>query len=782
MPPPVTPLLSPLSPRDALTSPVGPSYDAESTRSDKRTSFAARVLIPVLFVARFLFLPPVCAQVPQEAIHPTKTGQELITALQDAYTPIGTLGYDVARDSLFRYLDTRDGVLVGRYGGYTVDIGPEEDPTQAAYQDGAGLSTEHTWPQSMGADSEPAKSDMHALFPVKQTINAARSNHPYAEIPDADTDTWYWMSTSQSTIPTANLDEYSELDGTDGMAGPRFEVREDHEGNAARAAFYFYTIYKEQANENFFDVQKQTLLQWHQSDGVNALEYDLGQWIKSKQGTANPFVLDTTLVRRAFGAPSDVPVVQFATASQSVGEDDGTATLTVEIADPDGHAVDVDVVFDESQSSASAEDVGRFSTETVSFLSSASDGATQAVLISLTDDTDLEGLEDAVFALQSLTTSGDAQIGGRSSTVLNIADDENPLVVNEVLADPAFGTDGDANQDGTRSARDDEFIEIYNTAPTDSFDLSNYQYFDLGVGTRHVFPAGTVVPPEESIVVFGGGAPASHIPGIVQTASEGTLGINNEGDSLEIRDPSGRVMLAFSHEGRVEDESMTRDPDFTGPFVRHSSASGSGGAPFSPGRMTDETPLPVEIVALDAQWTGSHDVRLTWRTTSETDNAGFEVQRRSDTETEWTDLTFIEGAGTTTERQSYQFTDDAIPFDADRLQYRLCQIDTDGTETLTDAVAVERGPVTQLRLHGTFPNPTTGPVTVRYAIPKDTRGTARLELFDLLGRRVKIIDAQSEASGAQEVEVDLSGLPSGTYFLRMSVGQQMRNQSVTVAR
>lgn len=703
-------------------------------------------------------------------------------ALQEDYTPIGTLGYDVARDSLFRYLDTRDGVLIGRYGGYTVDIGPDEDPTQAAYQDGAGLSTEHTWPQSMGAGSEPAKSDMHALFPVKQTINAARSNHPYAEIPDLDTDTWYWMSTSQSTIPTSNVDEYSELDGSDGMAGPRFEVREDHEGNAARAAFYFYAIYQEQANEAFFDVQEPTLLQWHASDPVDALEYDLGQWIKGKQGTANPFVLDTTLVRRAFGAPSQVPVVQFATSNESVGEDDETATLTVEIADPDGHAVDVDVVFDESRSSASAEDVGGFFTKTVSFPSSTSDGTTRTVLISLTDDTDLEGLEEAVFALKSPVTSGDAQLGGRSSTVLTIADDENPLVVNEVLADPAFGTDGDANQDGTRSARDDEFIEIYNTSPTDSFDLSNYNYFDVGVGTRHVFPAGTVVAPEQSLVVFGGGMPAGHIPGIVQTASKGTLGINNVGDSLEIRTPSGGVLLTFTHDGTVKNQSMTRDPDFTGPFVSHSSASGSGGAPFSPGHTLEGTALPIDLVALAARYSAPQEVTLRWQTASETNNAGFEVQRRPEDETVWTDLTFVQGAGTTTEIRRYRFTDQDVPFEAERVSYRLRQIDNDGTAALTEAISVERGAITQLRLHGTFPNPTTGPITVLYAIPRAMRGHTRLELYDLLGRRVKVVKTRGSESGPQERQLDLTGLPSGPYFLRLRVGNQTRSHSLTVVR
>ena len=722
------------------------------------------------------------AQVPQTPIHPSKTGAELVSALQSDYTPTRTLGYDIARDSLFRYLDTRDGVLIGRYGGYSVDIGPEEDPTTAAYESGAGLSTEHTWPQSKGAGSEPAKSDMHALFPVKQTINAARSNHPYAEIPDTDTDTWYRLSSSQSSVPSSNTDEYSELDGSDGTEGPRFEVPEDHEGNAARAALYFYAVYQEQASESFFDVQKNTLLQWHASDPIDQNEYDLGQWIKTKQGTANPFVLDTTLVRRAFGAPSRMPTVQFATSDQSAGEAEGTATLTVELTQPDGAAVDVDVVFDEAASSATAGDLGAFSTQTISFPSSASEGSTRDVTVPLTDDSELEGIEEAVFALQNVQTTGAAQVGPRRSTALTIVDDENPLVINEVLADPAPGTAGDANQDGTRSATDDEFIEIYNTSESAAFDLSGYAYVDVGVGTRHTFPSGSVVGHQESIVVFGGGTPSSQIPGVVQTASNGTLGLKNAGDSLTITNGGDTVLLDFSYAGNITDQSMTRDPDFTGPFVGHISASGSGGALFSPGRTVEAAPLPVELVTFEARLKGEGTVQLVWRTASESNNAGFEVQRRTGPAHRWKALRFIKGAGTTGKGQRYQYADDDLPLTAPRLRYRLRQVDSDGTSHFSKPVTVDRRAVANLQLRVPFPNPTSGPVTIQYAVPTGSDGEASLEVYDLLGRRVHETGNLSPGNGLQTLSLNLSGLSSGTYFLRLTSGPQQRIRSLTIAR
>ena len=51
------------------------------------------------------------------------------------------------------------------------------------------------------------------------------------------------------------------------------------------------------------------------------------------------------------------------------------------------------------------------------------------------------------------------------------------------------------------------------------------------------------------------------------------------------------------------------------------------------------------------------DVALTWQTASETNNAGFHLDRAVDAGP-FVDIGFVEGAGTTTEPQSYRFTVD----------------------------------------------------------------------------------------------------------------------------
>ncbi len=163
------------------------------------------------------------------------------------------------------------------------------------------------------------------------------------------------------------------------------------------------------------------------------------------------------------------------------------------------------------------------------------------------------------------------------------------LLYNEINADPAPDITGDANGDGVRDAIDDEFLEIYNKSGSD-IDISGWTLSDA-VGPQHVFPAGTVVPDQCAVVVFGGGTPSGEFGNaIVQTASTGTLRLNNSGDDLTLTDGSGIAidMASYGAEGG-NNQSLTRSPDITGPFEQH--AAVSGGALFSPGTRLDGLPF-----------------------------------------------------------------------------------------------------------------------------------------------------------------------------------------------
>ena len=250
----------------------------------------------------------------QTPVFPGLTGEQLLDSLRATYTPVRTIGYGPARDRLYQYEQDTDGALCGVYTGYCIQLTPGQDPSTEA--DSKGINAEHTWPQSFGAADEPAQSDMHNLFPAKANVNSARSNKPFGEIPDVQTTTWYRDAASQSAIPTVDIDEWSE-DRSD-----RFEPREDHKGNAARAVFYFYTIYPDQitaSGDAFFAGMRLDLVSWNDMDPADDEERARSAWIASPwQGTENPFVLDGTLARRAF-------------APETVASEDGPDGLAVEL-------------------------------------------------------------------------------------------------------------------------------------------------------------------------------------------------------------------------------------------------------------------------------------------------------------------------------------------------------------------------------------------------------------------------------------------------------------------
>jgi hypothetical protein len=249
------------------------------------------VLIPFL----------VQAQYNQQFVLSSQSGQQLIDNLIDQFKPSVVLDYDHARDTMFSKVYLVQDSVSCVYTGRTIYVNPSLDPSTVLHSGGIGLgiNTEHTYPQSKGASYGNARSDMHHLFPVRASANSARNNFPYAEIEDSETNTWYYDIYSEQS-PTFLMQDYSELD----IQAPAFEPREDHKGNAARAVFYFYTMYKQQADAadpSFFAKQVPSLCKWHMDDPVDSLEWERNFIIASYQeGKSNPFVLDCSLPFRTY--------------------------------------------------------------------------------------------------------------------------------------------------------------------------------------------------------------------------------------------------------------------------------------------------------------------------------------------------------------------------------------------------------------------------------------------------------------------------------------------------
>jgi hypothetical protein len=212
-------------------------------------------------------------------------------------------------------------------------------------------------------------------------------------------------------------------------------------------------------------------------------------------------------------------------------------------------------------------------------------------------------------------------------------------------------------------------------------------------------------------------------------------------------------------------------------------AATSGGDVLS--ESSDEAPLPVELVRFVSQVSG-RNVVLEWQTASEESNAGFAVLQRSvladaevDEEADWTRIGFVEGAGTTAEVKSYRFDIGAMT--PGEYRFRLRQIDVDGRSALSKTVTALVGIDGPYRLTPPSPHPIRSASTLSL-ITKESQ-PVRVELFDLLGRRVAmLLDGDLTGGREQEIRVDGDGLANGVYFIRV-VGEHFRaTERITVIR
>ncbi|MFC6997439.1 endonuclease [Rufibacter roseus] len=207
------------------------------------------------------------------------------------------LSYSYARGKMYNYIDNYNNKVEGVYSGYEQPFQYSETNTSTSIPN---INCEHTVPQSWFDEAERMRTDIHHLFPTVIQWNSDRGSDPFAEIPDSQTQKWIINLTSQTSIPTTNIDAYSE------DTNSQFEPREVHKGNVARAIFYFYTMHEGQR----FDPGKgvpsavgdmQTLYQWHLQDPVDARELERNNRIQRVQGNRNPFIDYPELVASAWG-------------------------------------------------------------------------------------------------------------------------------------------------------------------------------------------------------------------------------------------------------------------------------------------------------------------------------------------------------------------------------------------------------------------------------------------------------------------------------------------------
>ena len=180
---------------------------------------------------------------------------------------------------------------------------------------------------------------------------------------------------------------------------------------------------------------------------------------------------------------------------------------------------------------------------------------------------------------------------------------------------------------------------------------------------------------------------------------------------------------------------------------------------------TTSLPFPVELTSFTANISGSI-VKLNWRTATEINNYGFEIQRATEN-SDWQKIGFVEGAGNSNSPKEYSFTDNIGK--SGKYSYRLKQIDINGEYKYSQVVEIFVGLPTKFELKQNYPNPFNPTTNIKYSIGKKTKVT--LKVYDMLGREIATLINKEQTPGNYAVEFDALSLSSGVYFYTLKAGE-----------
>ncbi len=188
--------------------------------------------------------------------------------------------------------------------------------------------------------------------------------------------------------------------------------------------------------------------------------------------------------------------------------------------------------------------------------------------------------------------------------------------------------------------------------------------------------------------------------------------------------------------------------------------------------------LPVEFASFSAVIQDG-DVVLNWQTQSESNNYGFEIERRERTMPgdTWERLGFVAGHGNSNSTHNYSFSDRNAP--AGMVQFRLKQIDSDGSFSYSEIVEVHVT-VGVFQLFQNYPNPFNASTTIQYQLPQN--GFVRLSLFNIRGQLIKTIFEGEQQAGIHHSTFTADDIPSGTYVYKIQAGAFSEIRTLTLLK
>lgn len=184
---------------------------------------------------------------------------------------------------------------------------------------------------------------------------------------------------------------------------------------------------------------------------------------------------------------------------------------------------------------------------------------------------------------------------------------------------------------------------------------------------------------------------------------------------------------------------------------------------FSIGKRTGIS--SVELTSFSASVL-ENSVKLSWSTATELENLGFEIQRKTNTNSDFNTIGFVAGSGTTTEAKNYSFIDPNVT--SGSFVYRLKIIAIDSTFEYSNSIAISVVTPLQTGLAQNYPNPFDISTTIQFQLRKQANVKMDVCRFKDKSIYFNLLD-RSLYPGNYNVQYMPDSLPSNGYKLLLNI-------------
>ncbi len=244
------------------------------------------------------------------------------------------------------------------------------------------------------------------------------------------------------------------------------------------------------------------------------------------------------------------------------------------------------------------------------------------------------------------------------------------------------------------------------------------------------------------------------------------------------QDASGNAI--FTYDGLSGFETVHGPSATPGPVAQYQNdATGENGNYTITLTSAEGDPtLPVELASFTAVLSGT-DVVLGWKTLSEQNNLGYDVEVMSPGQSTFRAIGFVDGHGTTTEAQNYSYRATGLEFGKNT--FRLKQVDLDGSFAYSSSVEIDVELPTEFIMEAAYPNPFNPRATFEFAVQDQQQ--VRASLYNMIGQEVaELFSGVVEANDMQAVSIDGAGLPSGIYIVRVAGEKFEATQTISLLK